>query len=120
MHSSKPQAASRLRAAPAKVLYSKLPDRSVQIITDKLCVLLGGSLLQLPDELLLLVGILPLRKDLVQANLSRLVQAFSHGWLRWSSIMFQVHLQEEIKSLLWLLACSTISTSFRESRYLSC
>lgn len=45
------------RAAPAEVLYPKLPDPSVCIVTDKLSVLLGGSLLQLPGPLLLLLGV---------------------------------------------------------------
>ena len=66
------------RAAPAEVIYPKLPDPSVWIITDKFCALLGGSLLQPPDPLLLLdwiCNINPLlpRKDLVQAYFSRLV-----------------------------------------------
>lgn len=85
---------------PAKVVYSELPDPSVLVKTDKLCVLLSGGLLQLPGKLLLLLGVgggLPSRfvpfEDLVQGNLSRLVQAISQVWLlgppRW------VHLSAE-------------------------
>lgn len=103
------------RAAPAEVLYPKLPDPSVCIIANKLGVLLGGSLLQLPGPLLLLLGIqncLPLLpwKDLVQGDLSRLVQAIPHGWLGWSAIILWVNLHpERTKIVLDELACRSIT-----------
>lgn len=75
---------------PAEVVHSELPDPFGPIKTDKFCVLLGGSFTQLPGEPLLLFGVcgglpsgfVPL-EDLVQSDLSRLVQAISQVWLGW-------------------------------------
>ena len=81
------------------MVYSELPDPLVHIKTDKLCVLPGGGLLQLPGKLLLLLRIcdrlssclVPL-EDLVQSDLSRLVQSITQIWLLWSTIVPWVHL----------------------------